>query len=101
MPGFMNICGFMPVSAICRPVEDKPHTIVADAEIVIDETFEDNIRTLNGLLYYYVPYDFGPPKDGLYFVRGKFCCMGGKIVVGDGRNVNEYDLLIDADSVSI
>jgi hypothetical protein len=68
MPGFSQICGFMPLSSVRRPDPDKPRTVLVDVEIVVDPSNEENVGIVKGLLSYYIPFDAGPPSDGVYFV---------------------------------
>jgi hypothetical protein len=102
MTGSSSICGLIPCSNGRHIFPDKSRTITFDGEIFIGCDENDRAQSVLALIHFYVPSGEADPEDGvLYLVSGKVVSVNAQTPVGANNNWNDYDMVIDAEMVSV
>lgn len=101
MGGSSFICGIFGCTNARYVFTNKPRVITFDAEIPLGLDDNNVMRVIVAVLHHYVEPDKPSPAGDLkYMVGGKFVSITSTTPVGDGYNVDDYDLEIDATFVS-
>jgi hypothetical protein len=102
MTGSAIIVGLIPCSNGRYPYNDKPRTIVMDAEVVIGFDEDDNVQTVPAVLAHFIKFGEEAPQDNLlYFISGRVASSHSSIHVDSAGSSLQYDLYIEADVVCL
>jgi hypothetical protein len=100
MSGSSTISGLFPCTDLRHIFPDKPRTITFDSDVFIGFDENDEAQSAMALVHYYVPPSgFEPTNGQLYFLTGKVASVDDKTVPGSGFELEDYDLVIEADMV--
>jgi hypothetical protein len=101
MPGSAIIFGLMACDSYRVLEESKPRSATYDAEVCIGMDSTQQPVSSTALLHYFLRADEKPEtKRNVYMVVGRIAGITPNTRVGEGRQPSEYDMEIQALSVS-
>ena len=100
MSGSSTIYGLFPCTDVRHIFLEKPRTVTFDSDIFIGFNENEEAQCAIALVHFYVPPSESDPEDGLlYFLSGKVASVDDKTVSGTGFELENYDMVIEADTV--